>query len=101
MCGKQRCGSAQCGTVCLNDGTRLYVSYTTVVGIEHEGEAIFTDAKYSVTTSKQRNTKLYPLAGYTRVKVVPHADFIAICKGHGLSIRQQYGPESVLSPTSF
>lgn len=100
MYGIQRCGSSQCGVVTLENGTRLYVSYSTVVGIDApDGRAKFTDRKYSATTSKQRTTKLYRAAGYDRVDVMPHEGFVALCKEQGL--RTQNIQPGVASPHSF
>ena len=97
--GIQRCDSAQCGIVTLDDGTRLYVSYSTVIGIDApDGRAKFTDQKYSVTTTKQRNTKLMRAAGHGRCDIIPHDEFVALCAPHGLRESSYRG---VRSPHSF
>jgi hypothetical protein len=99
MVGISHCDKAQCGIVTLENGTRLYVSYSTVVGIDTpNGDAAFTERRYSVTTSKQLTTKLFPAAGFNRVKRVSHAEFLALCAPHGLIVD---GYERVNSPHSF
>jgi hypothetical protein len=100
--GFGRIDGAQCGTVTLADGTRLYVSYSTVVGIDSGASALFTDKRHSVTTSKQRTTKLYKAAGFDRVQVVPHTAFLEVCRAHGLTVHtNNYGVQDVTSPHSF
>jgi hypothetical protein len=75
VASKRRLGSGQCGIVALDNGARLYVSYGTVVGIEHDGAAVFTDRRYSVTTSKQISTHLGRAIGhrYERIRAPPRS----------------------------
>lgn len=47
-----RLGKKHCGMVHLADGSALYVSYRTIVGVRtREGVNYFTDERFSVTTS--------------------------------------------------
>lgn len=104
-----RCGNSQCGTAFVVDeterGFKIYVSYGTIVGLEAFGRAIFTDKRHSVTTSKQCTTKLYRNAGYARVHIIAHDDFLTLCRIAGLTIatRQCYGQQSqdATSPIDF
>lgn len=81
-----RLGSGHCGTI-FDGFVKAYVSYGTVVGIEAMGYAFFTDRRHSVTTSKQRTTKLYRAAGYHRVRIIRNADFVKLCNLVGLLAR--------------
>lgn len=96
VASRQRLGSGQCGIVVLDNGARLYVSYGTVVGIEHDGAAVFTDRRYSVTTSKQISTHLGRAIGH-RYERIPHADFLTRAAAAGLSTHD----DRAWSPVDF
>lgn len=100
-----RYGSRHCGEVLGKLGTRLYVSYGTVVGIEAFGRAFFTEKRHSITTSKQRTTTLYRNAGYDRVEVISHGFFMVLCQIAGLKLKETvfHGQRSfdVVSPVEF
>lgn len=101
MYGISRCGSGQCGVVTLPNGVRLYVSYSTVIGVDApNGTATFTDKKYSVTTSKQRNTKLMRAAGHSRSALVSHDFFVGVVRGMNLDLTIDNN-DNVRSPHSF
>jgi len=88
---RHRLGSGHCGWASLvgEDGRRaiVYVSYGTVVGIEAFNKVFFTERRHSVTTSKQRTTKLYPAAGYDNIVTINNAAFCALCQHAGLLAR--------------
>lgn len=100
-----RYGSKHCGEVLGKLGTRLYVSYGTVVGIEAFGQALFTDRRHSVTTSKQRTTTLYRNAGYDRVRIIPNKQFVTLCNVAGLlgrvTVYNNAQDVDIVSPVEF
>lgn len=66
--------------VVLGDGTVLFLSYDTIIGFRSPRiksaytQAIYTDRKYSATTSRHRSTFIAEEGG----AIIPHETFAAL-----------------------
>jgi hypothetical protein len=90
-----RLGSGQCGTVEMSDGTILYISYSTIVGLKWPGQrAFFTDERFSVTTSKHISTKLGKAADNYQYDRITAEGFAAALAQHGHDARHGRAPHS-------
>lgn len=89
MATNGRIDSKQCGIVNA-DGCTLYVSYSTIIGItEPDGRTLFTDRKFSVTTSRHARLMMPDYA-----KIVPHEAFAAAVESHGYNSWYNRAPAS-------